>query len=102
MKQFDLKKSVNVYLNIYSSFSDFSQYFRFLILNQEERLKSSSGSLKVNFPATINEMISVELYGYDTLTISNHEFIERNNELELKKELIFIFENERKEIINNL
>lgn len=99
MKTFDLNKEVSHYLNEKSDYTDFNRYFVFLISNMDEISKSHSGVMKIIFPPVYSDCgILVELYGYDTLTMSSVEKI-KGTEKEVKKEMINLFEKERNELL---
>ena len=92
---YDLNKESSVYLNEESSYKELSEYFSFLVLQEKERCKSSSGSLKVVFRNYPDALITVELYGYDTLTLSSIECVEGKTEGEVKRKVVAFFEKER-------
>lgn len=98
-RTFNINNQVSYYLNEKSPYSDFSNYFHFLISNMDEISKSHSGVIKVVFsPVYGADNVLVELYGYDTLTLSSTEKIE-GTEFEVKRKIIELFEKERFEIL---
>ena len=99
---YDLNKTVNTYLNKLSSYKNLSDYFYFLVSQQDEICKSSSGTLKVVFPGLYENGIIIELYGYDTLTFSRSQYVEGKTEEEVKNKVIKLFEIERSALIEEI
>lgn len=100
---YDLNKAVNTYLNELSSYKNLSDYFYFLVSQQDEICKSSSGTLKVVFPGLYEyeQGVIIELYGYDTLTFSRSQCVEGKTEEEVKSKVIELFEIERVALIED-
>lgn len=86
-------KTISV-LSTESSWKDFWFYFHELIESQEEpSMKSCSGMLTIQY-MPYGDM-QAELGGYDTLSMSRHEYVLAPTEVELKVKIIALFERER-------
>lgn len=93
-KIFDINVKASHVLSEESSWKDLWLYFYGLIDSQKEpRMKSSSGILTIQYMPYGD--IQAELGGYDTLSMSRHEYVSAPTELELKVKIIALFERER-------
>lgn len=93
-EKFDITVKTSHVLSKESSWKAFWSYFYGLIEAQEEpRMKSSSGMLTIQYMPCGD--MQAELGGYDTLSMSRHEYVSAPTEKELKIKIIALFEKER-------
>lgn len=104
--KFNLQSAVSEVLSPSSSFAEFAKYFMWLTLKNGGCSKMASGTLSINYGQFWEEQkqeMSIELGGYDCLTMSRHHVINISAgpflEDRAKIALIDVFEKERQAML---